>query len=129
MSGGELERVAAYVNNGNSNLIIYGSSLVSADSKYKDVYNKGSNDDYATNYNANSDRVGDAVYETSSSCSDATSWYNNNSYMPYSDVPFFVRGGYCDDSWRAGLFYFSHTYGNGAGGVCFRPVVAVGDTL
>ena len=44
MSGGANEYVAAYVNNGDSNLASYGSSLVNGDTKTKTVYNKASSD-------------------------------------------------------------------------------------
>ncbi len=68
MSGGAYEYTAAYVNNGNSNLGTYGSTLVNAAGKYKDVYSKGSNDDREPNYQMSTpDRghYGDAVWETS----------------------------------------------------------------
>ncbi len=67
MSGGAYEYVAAYVNNGNSNLTTYGSSLVNETRSYmKDVYDMGSVDTREANYAANSDVYGDAIYETSS---------------------------------------------------------------
>ena len=41
MSGGAWEYVAAYVDNGDSNLTSYGSSLVNGDAKVKNVYTRG----------------------------------------------------------------------------------------
>jgi hypothetical protein len=93
MNGGSWEHTAAYINNGNSNLTTYGLSLVNADDKYKDIYLKGTNDTRSLNYNANSNKKGDAVYETSISGDNSTSWYGDFSYMPISIHPFFERGG------------------------------------
>ena len=104
MSGGAYEYTAAYVNNGNSN---YGSSLVSGATYTKDVYTKGSADGNQTNYNENSRKYGDAVYETSNYYSSSNgSWYGDYSYFPCLDSPFFIRGGSCNDMSSAGLFYF-----------------------
>lgn len=44
MSGGAWEKVAAYVDNGNSNLTSNGSSLINGESYTKDVYAMGSTD-------------------------------------------------------------------------------------
>lgn len=99
MSGGSWEYVAAYVANSNDSLITYGSSLVSGDAKTKNVYTMGSGDTRLANYNANTSKYGDAVYETSSGTynesgdSDSQSWYANYSDFPYMDFPFFLRGG------------------------------------
>lgn len=94
MSGGTWEYVAAYVNNGDSNLTTYGSSLVNAVAKYKDVYSVGSSDSVPNNYAAASSKYGDAVYETSnSSISPFTdSWYSDYSWFSYSKNPFLQRG-------------------------------------
>ena len=123
MSGGAWEYVAAYVNNGNSNLTNYGSSLVNGDAKTKNVYSKASSDSYENNYNANSSKYGDAVYETSTNGSGSTSWYGDYSNFPYTSNPFFLRGGYYDNGTIAGVFYF---YGSGGGSnsnYSFRPVL------
>ena len=98
MSGGAYEYVAAYVNNGNSNLTTYGSTLVNAAGKYKDVYSKGSSDDRTLNYAMSTpDRghYGDAIWETSSNSASpwTLSWYSDYSGFPYSSRPFFPRGG------------------------------------
>ncbi len=79
MSGGAWEYVAAYVNNGNTNLTNYGSSLVNGDAKKqrtciaKEVQIVETN-----NYSANSGKYGDAVYETSANGnSSSSSWYGD----------------------------------------------------
>ena len=130
MSGGAWEYVAAYVNNGHSNLTTYGSSLVNADPKYKDVYSKGSSDSYSNNYTASNPSTstghyGDAVWETSNSGTSTNSWYSDYSYFPCTNTPFFRRGGGYGNDTGAGVFYF---YGNGGdynGGNSFRVVVPV----
>ena len=124
MSGGAWEYVAAYVNNGNSSLTSYGNSLyTSTDSKTKNVYAKGSSDNNSSNYSANAGVYGDAVYETSASGSGSTSWYGDYSIFPYTDWPFFVRGGDYDNGSSAGVFYFNNNSGYGDGNISFRPVL------
>ena len=123
MSGGAWEYVAGYVNNGNSSLTSYGSSLVNGDAKTKNVYNKASSDNNTNNYNANSSKYGDAVYETSTSGSGSTSWYGDYSGFPGTSDPFFVRGGYCGSGTDAGVFYFGNDNGSSSGNGSFRPVL------
>ena len=124
MSGGAWEYVAAYVNNGNSNLTNYGSSLVNGDAKTKNVYSKGSSDSRDNNYSANSGKYGDAVYETSANGnSSSSSWYGDCSNFPYTSGPFFERGGNYNNGTGAGVFYFSNSNGISYGGDSFRPVL------
>ena len=125
INGGSYELVAAYVNNEVGNLNYYGSSLVSAASYMKDVYNKGSSDDPIPNYAANSDTFGDAVYETSLSVSlyYTDSWYTDFSHFPSSDAPFFIRGGSYGNGSHAGAFCFNETNGAANISVGFRPVL------
>lgn len=127
MSGGSLDYVSAYVNNGNSNLTINGNSLVIADNKYKDVYDSNG-DTQSGNYQSASSKSGDAIYETSSSYSGSSSWYTDYSLMPYSSNPFFMRGGDYFDNVGAGIFHFYSNYGsyNHCG---FRPVLDVANGL
>ena len=128
MSGGAYEYVAAYVNNGNSNLTTYGSTLVNAAVKYKDVYSKGSSDSYETNYQVstpNNKHYGDTVWETSNSGSGTNSWYSDYSNFPSSHGPFFLRGGVYGDASNAGVFFFHSSYGYNTGGYGFRVVVPV----
>ncbi|MNP39033.1 hypothetical protein D3C76_1325870 [compost metagenome] len=124
MSGGAYEYTASYVNNGHSYLTTYGASLVSAASQYKDIY-ISNGDTRVGNYEANSAKTGDAVYETSTSYSGSTSWYNDYSYMPYSGNPFFIRGNANGGAIDSGMFYFSGATGDAYGGQGFRPVLAV----
>ena len=124
MSGGAWEYVAAYVNNGNSNLTNYGSSLVNGDAKTKNVYNKASSDNNTNNYNANSGKYGDAVYETSANGnSSSSSWYGDYSDFPYTSSPFFGRGGRYYNGTYAGVFYFNSYNGHSDSYGSFRPVL------
>ena len=123
MSGGAWEYVAGYVNNGNGNLTSYGSSLVNGAAKTKNVYSKASTDNATNNYNANSGKYGDAVYETSTSGSGSTSWYGDYSNFPDTSNPFFVRGGGYNDGSGAGVFCFSYNNGSSHIGTLFRPVL------
>ena len=124
MSGGAWEYVAGYVNNGDSNLTSYGSSLVNGDAKTKNVYNKASSDNNTNNYNANSGKYGDAVYETSANGnSSSSSWYGDYSYFPHTSSPFFLRGGAYGNGTSAGVFYFFLSVGNSNSNFSFRPVL------
>ena len=124
MSGGAWEYVAAYVNNGNSNLTNYGSSLVNGDAKTKNVYSKGSSDSRDNNYSANSGKYGDAVYETSANGnSSSSSWYGDYSSFPNTSGPFFVRGGGYNNGTGAGVFFFGYNDGGGYSNFSFRPVL------
>ena len=130
MSGGAWEYVAAYVNNGHSNLTTYGSSLVNAEAKYKDVYSKGSSDSYSNNYAVSTPangHYGDAVWETSSSASSpyTNSWYSDYSNFPSTTHPFFLRGGGYSNVTGAGVFDFNYYYGNNSSNYSFRVVVPV----
>ena len=124
MSGGAWEYVAGYVNNGNSSLTSYGSSLVNGDAKTKNVYSKASSDNNTNNYNANSGKYGDAVYETSANGnSSSSSWYGDYSNFPYTSIPFFRRGGSYANGADAGVFYFDSNYGDSYSDNSFRPVL------
>ncbi|MDD4067033.1 MAG: hypothetical protein PHH22_03570 [Clostridia bacterium] len=105
MNGGAWEYVAAGLT---SNAI---STFGSINSKYYDAY---------VSYG---DRYGDAVRETSSSSSNATSWYVDFSYFVIPADPFFVRGAYYDSADNAGLFAFSLHAGGGLAVISFRTVL------
>ena len=130
MSGGAYEYVAAYVNNGNSNLTTYGKNVYEAEARYKDVYQATStsgSDSQSGNYNllTPTEKYGDAVYETSSSYSGSTSWYADHSGFPYSNYPFFLRGGCSSSGSLAGLFIFYSNGGYDSSSNSFRVVLPV----
>ena len=134
LNGGAWERTAAYVNNENENLGTYGGKTAgdiygatekeqSTSTKYKTVYSSENNQskDYQT---AGKKNKGDAVYETSVSHSHGTgSWFDAYAYFPSGAYPFFVRGGYYNDS-AAGTFCFNSVNGYASGHYSFRPVLA-----
>ena len=140
MSGGAWEFVAGYVNNGHGNLSSYGSILVSATDKYKDVYRSATSsgsDTQSTDYNytqptqglgqptLTSGRYGDAVWETSSGYSGVLSWYSDYCEFPFYSSPFFARGGNSDSKDDAGVFNFRCTNGDWGGYYSFRVVIPV----
>ena len=131
MSGGAFEYVAAYIDNGNNNLTIYGSSLVNADAKYKDVYSVGSSDNRDNNYVMSipaNKHYGDAIWEISNSASSpyTNSWYSDYSYFPVTGSPFFNRGGHYDGSTTAGIFSFgSDAGGYSVANYSFRVVIPI----
>jgi len=121
MNGGKYEYVAAYVNNGHSNLTTYGSNIVGADLKYKDFYEVGSPENAQNNYEASKDIYGDAIWETSKSGTGLTSWHTAYSSFVYSDNPWLIRGGGAGVS-AAGVFSFNHRNGSSLSNSSFRPV-------
>jgi hypothetical protein len=61
---------------------------------------------------------GDAVYETSNFYEGYNTWGSGESWMPFSNVSWFIRGG---DYNRGNIFtFFRATEG---GGPAFRPVI------
>jgi len=136
MSGGNWERVAAYVPNGHENLGKYGNDLINGQIKYKDVYQaakqwtEASSDTASEHYaiaTPTNKKYGDAVWETSSKSEDPWeySWYSDYSVFPYSNGPFFIRSGCCIDTSIAGAFCFSWASGNPGVNDGFRVVVPV----
>ncbi len=113
MSGGGYEYVSAYINNGNSRLSGYASSLVNAAAKYKDVYPVGSSNSPDNNYTAWSSIKGDALYETSNSYSGFTSWDGDRSNIGEFN-PIFARGGMNNDGSYSGIFNFGALDGTGS---------------
>ena len=130
MSGGAYEAVAAYVNNGTKYLTSYANSiLVNGEKKTKNVYSIGSYDSSGYNYSANSDKYGDAVYETSRyGDQHYQSWNFGNSMFPSTSGPFFNRGGGYYNSAGAGIFSFigqDASTNSGENYTSFRPVLVV----
>ena len=87
LSGGAWEMVSAYVDNAHANLATYGSQIMSADGKYKDVYTVGGTDDQANNYALTVNKKGDAVWETSNNIYESYSWFADYSYITHTNNP------------------------------------------
>ena len=90
--------------------------------KYVDKYTNTT--DSQSTYYGNTDKYGDAVYETSSSgYGDTGSWDSNYSDFPNSSNPVFNRGGRAYNGSIAGVFAFGYYTGNANTDNSFRPVV------
>ena len=141
MSGGTWERSASLVNNGNSRLNEFGSSLMYSlkdgkSSEYVTVYETDTSVDNTgvswtdenllktneVNYKKNT-KYGDAIKETSTAGTGNTSWNGDCSYFAGLYGPFFVRGGYYWDRSGAGLFSFGRGDGNSVYYGGFRSVL------
>ncbi len=144
LSGNAYECVAGYIPNGNSNLLTYGSPMITSSTgeaketgylsystKYVTAYPyNSSSDNNINNYNqyaavdSNTYGYGDAVLETSTAGSGSTSWHRDNSKFPTSTDSFFNRGGVYPNGPFAGLFSFYDTPGKSYSNVSFRAVLA-----
>ncbi len=58
--------------------------------------------------------------------SETSGWYSDNASFVSSSLPWFIRGGYCENAGSAGVFGFGYGYGSGGGGsgTSFRVVFA-----
>ena len=141
MSGGTWERSASLVNNGNSRLNEFGSSLMYSlkdgkSSEYVTVYETDTSVDNTgvswtyenllktneANYKKNT-KYGDAIKETSTAGTGNTSWNGDCSYFAGLYDPFFRRGGGCWDRSGAGLFSFVRADGGSHYNSGFRSVL------
>lgn len=121
MAGGALEYVAGIYTDGASN--DNRSKLWdSNNSKYVDKYTNTT--DSQSTYYGNTDKYGDAVYETSRSGHGYTgSWDSSYSFFPSSSNPVLARGGRASYANTAGVFAFNDNAGNAFTIYSFRPVV------
>ncbi len=122
LSGGAWERTAAYLDNSDGNLA-NGSSIVSADLKYKDIHDIEDPDNQSNNYTLSINSKGDAIYETSSDINGAYSWFGDYSYMVNTTGPWFIRSGRYDDTSTSGIFNFNNNDGSAYQSIGFRPVI------
>ena len=121
MAGGAWEYVAGIYTAGASN-DDRSKLWDNNNSKYVDQYTKSTGEQ--SNYYGNTDKYGDAVYETSSSgYGDTGSWDSNYSDFPNSSNPVFNRGGRAYNGSIAGVFAFGYYTGNANTDNSFRPVV------
>ena len=141
MSGGTWERSASLVNNCNSRLNEFGSSLMYSlkdgkSSEYVTVYETDTSVDNTgvswtdgnllktneANYKKNT-KYGDAIKETSTAGTGNTSWNGDYSYFAGLHGPFFIRGGDFWDRSGAGLFSFGYSGGYSNYAYGFRSVL------
>ena len=116
MSGGAYERTANYVNyangsftrGGNTEEDLYNASNPGESTRYKTVYEAGTNT--SESYHLATGKKGDGVYEMSNNYTRDNAWFGVYSYFPEMKTPFFYRGGvYSSDN--AGVFFFSSDNG------------------
>ena len=121
MAGGAWEYVAGIYTGGTSN--DNRSNLWdSNNTKYVNKYTKTTGSQ--STYCGNTDKYGDAVYETSNSgYSETGSWGSSYSSFPSSIHSVFSRGGLASDIRCAGVFAFNHNTGGEYTFYSFRPVV------
>lgn len=126
MAGGAWEYVAGIYKGTTSDNLDNGTNRSnlwdSNNLKYVDQYTETTGSQ--STYYGNTNKYGDAVYETSSSgVSDTGSWDSSYSHFPLSSYPVFVRGGRALTGSIAGVFAFSGDTGVAYSEVSFRPVV------
>ncbi len=110
------------------NYSTYGGKLKDEiEGKYKSIYasnNGGSNPNYNYSENANVNRKGEAIWETSNEGNDAhASWNLDYAGFVHSSSPFVLRSGYWNLTTGAGVFAFSRHTGLCDYSVSFRPVL------
>ena len=133
MSGVAWEYMASYLENGTTDYVTNSSyGFTKKDSKYVTSY-KGSGDSSSagmySNYMANNQMYGDAVWETSKADVNGAntwrtdaSWNGDYSSFPYLTYPFFLRGGHFGHTSTAGVFYFVRGTGGSSDHCSFRVV-------
>ena len=121
MAGGAWEYVAGIYTGGTSN--DNRSNLWdSNNTKYVNKYTETTGSQ--STYYGNTDKYGDAVYETSNfGYSETGSWGSSYSSFPSSSHSVFSRGGLASDIRCAGVFAFNHNTGGAYTFYSFRPVV------
>ncbi len=121
MAGGAWEYTASMYRDGTSDENI-SNLLDSNNSKYVDQYTKttGSQE----NYFGNTDKYGDAIYETSKDGASVDgAWDSSISMYLNSSSPIFERGGHSNLGNYGGVFAYSYANGNANNEKGFRPVV------
>jgi hypothetical protein len=94
------------------------------DSKYYDSYSNITSSETGS-YTSNSNKKGDAIYETSSSGGGNTSWYGDSSSMILAAQPWFRRGGVYVSAAAGGMFSFERYDGKATSIATFRPVIGI----
>lgn len=119
MNGGSYEYVMAVMYSNNNQTLLVGLSEFDQETldspemaKYIDKYKYGTNSNDRTKI-----KLGDATGET-------RKWYEDSNVYPSSEKPWFVRGGGCDNSYRAGIFYSTYDDGAKHGDNSFRVVIS-----
>ena len=120
MSGGAFEYMMG--NMVNSSGAMYSSSSGFSTYPNKRYYDKYSYGTSQTEYTRG--KLGDATKEMAPSSSYETTWHSDYAYFPYSNAPWFVRGGAYSYGSNAGLFYFYRSLGYAAIDHSARAVIS-----
>ena len=120
MSGGAYEYVMG-------NMVDTSGNFYSSDTgfsikpilKYYDIYS------YDTNQLTHGrGKLGDATKETLKIFENSSGgWYNDQPYLPYSNVPWFMRGGYYANGTVAGIFFFGRVNGQVSSSYSTRTIL------
>ena len=130
MAGGLFEKLMGFLVNSTTN-----THAVNLKQSLEDKYISKLDGSEATtsaadrqiNYEANSAKYGNAIWETSNGYANSSynSWGNDMSTMPYLDHPFIRSGADFRYSTHAGIFAFYYTQGTADPADTFRPVIIV----
>lgn len=122
LAGGAWERVAAILDNDNPFIKVYNYKMYKdKDTKYIDKYTVAKEDKNQNNYNINSDKYGDAIWEVSNS---SGVWNNNTFEYPSGNAAIFRRGGNFEDKEKSGIYALYMTAGcETNSNSCYRVVL------
>lgn len=126
LSGGSFEWTAGYIVTA-GDYETYGGSLKGESNKYKNKYEGISSTD-TVNYstNPNPTRLGEAIWETSSSGTGSNSWNGDHSGFCRTNSPFLIRSGASYNSANgAGIFSYARDHGHCHFYIGFRPVLII----
>ncbi len=127
MNGGSSEYTAGYLEKTDEKAKNYASSILKkpGSNKYCTVYKASSEDAGALNqnYDANQNRYGDAIAETSKKGNGYTSWFGETSIYIRDSAGFFLRSGDYSRGKYTGLFDFTNHSGHSFGSYSFRCVL------
>lgn len=142
MSGGAIDRVAAYDSLGSATYVegsSYGLSMTQEakdssgnyeSTKYITAYSNGTADFSGNTIVYGVGKVGDATKEINKGgnyttmSTNYTNWNADYSYLCNSGSPFFNRGGYCGNGAGAGVFWSGNINGDSNSKVSFRAVLS-----
>ena len=128
LAGGAWEYVASYLTSGTNEYVTYFKTLQSREKQEYAGTGEITTEGRKANYHTNSEKYGDAIWETSSD--DAgnelnLSWNSDCAIFPGISHPFFLRGGSFDYVNSAGLFAFTSETGGASHIYGFRPAIII----
>lgn len=138
MAGCTYEYVAAYLDNNyikeagtegaatSNNRYANGESLIKGANKTKEIYKVADSDESQKNYEANKEKYGNMIWETSKdgNITGNAEWFNDWSYFSERDLPYLIFGGYSTDE-QGGAFCCQAESGVSMSYYGFRPSLIV----